>query len=365
MRKPLVIAAVTALCVPALFIPTAAAAAGDLSLPAPTGQYAVGRATFSLTDRARTDPWVPEAGPRQLMVTMFYPAVRGTGSQAPYMDVAEAAALVDHYEIRAQLPPEKLAGARTWSRTNARPLPGKRPLVLLSPGYTVSRYSLTALAEDLASRGYVTAAVDHAFESVAAKFPGGVLPCAACGLPNKIGHAPIALNRGTDLSFVLNELRNHPLIDQHHIAAVGHSMGGGGAATVMRADSRVDAGVNMDGPMLPPDPVNRPFLLFGGPELHDPGHAKDTSWDTVWPRMSGWKRWLHAPDADHMSFTDLNLLVQQAGIDPPTPLDPARGISLTRTYVAAFVDQHLRGIPQRVLNGPTAEFPEIKFHNLR
>jgi hypothetical protein len=61
--------------------------------------------------------------------------------------------------------------------------------------------------------------------------------------------------------------------------------------------------------------------------------------------MSGWKRWLNVTDADHYSFTDLDLLVQQAGAGIPMPLDPARGIRLTRTYVDAFLDQHLRGIP--------------------
>ncbi|WP_158886836.1 alpha/beta hydrolase family protein [Amycolatopsis anabasis] len=357
--------AVTALCLLALSTPTAAAATAGLSLPAPTGRDAVGRTTFALTDRDRADPWVPEAGPRRLMVTVYYPAVRGTGSRAPYLDPAEATAFVDFAQLGPRFTAERLVNTRTWSRTGARPLPGRRPLVLLSPGFTFPRHSLTALAEDLASRGYLAATVDHAFESVAAKFPGGVLPCAACELPGKIGHAPIALNRGLDLSFVLGELRHHPLVDQHHVAVVGHSMGGDAAATAMRADPRVDAGVNLDGPMLPPDPLDRPFLLFGSGEYHHPDGSSDPSWDAVWPRMSGWKRRLTAPAADHNFCTDLNLLVQQAGVGQPMPLDPARGIQLARTYVAAFVDQHLRGIPQRLLTGPAPEFPEIVFHHDR
>jgi dienelactone hydrolase len=234
--------------------------------------------------------------------------------------------------------------------------------VLLSPGFTVPRHTLTALAEEIASRGYVVAAVDHAYESVAAKFPGGVLPCAACVLPDEIGIAPIALNRAADLSFVLDELRDRPFIDQRRVAVVGHSMGGDAAATTMRADSRVDAGVNLDGPMLPPDPLTRPFLLFGGLDEHRPGGDFDPSWDAAWPNMTGWKRWLTVTDADHYSFTDVDLLVHQAGVDLPFPLDPARGVQLTRTYVTAFLDQHLRGIPQRLLSGPAPELPEITFH---
>ncbi|SDX30892.1 Platelet-activating factor acetylhydrolase, isoform II [Amycolatopsis xylanica] len=328
-------------------MPAVSAAEADtagLSLPAPTGRDAVGRSTLALTDRNRTDPWVPEAGPRQLMVTLFYPAVRGTGSRASYVDADEAAALAARFHTD---PPvftaEKLAGTRTWSRVGANPLPGKRPLVLLSPGFTVPRHTLTALAEDLASRGYVAAAVDHAFESSAAKFPGGVLPCAACGLPEKIGRAAIALSRGKDLSFVLDELRDNPMIDERQVAVVGHSLGGAAAATAMRADRRVGAGVNLDGPMEPVAPLDRPFLLVGSPEIHDPAATKDPSWDAVWPLMTGWKRRLTVAGADHYAFTDLDLLVQQAGFEEPFPLDPALGIRLTRAHVAAFLDRQLCG----------------------
>lgn len=357
-----VLPAVAALCLLGLSVPTVAAATPGLSLPAPTGRDAVGRTTLALTDHDRIDPWVPEAGPRRLMVTLYYPAVRGTGAQAPYLDLEEAAALADWADLEPEFSAEKLVDTRTWSRTGALPLPGRRPLVLLSPGYQVPRHTLTALAEDLASRGYVAAAVDHAFEAHGARFPGGVLPCAACDLPGQIGRAPIALNRGVDLSFVLDELRHSPLVDQHRVAVVGHSMGGDGAATAMRADPRVDAGANLDGGMEPPGRLNRPFLLFGSPE-HHPGGSEDPSWDAVWPDLSGWKRWLTVTDADHFSFTDLDLLAQQAGVEVAMPLDPGRGIRLTRTYVAAFVDHHLRCVPQPLLAGPSAEFPEITFHH--
>jgi len=345
-----------------LAVPTAVAApAVGLSLPAPTGSAAVGRTTLALTDRDRVDPWVPEAGPRRLMVTLFYPAVRGTGNRASYVDIDEARALVDFAQLGPEFTAERLAGARVWSRTHARPLPGRRPLVLLSPGFTVPRHTLTALAEDLASRGYVVAAVDHAYESVGARFPGGVLPCSACELPGTVGIAPIALSRAADLSFVLDELRHHPLVDQRRVAVVGHSMGGDAAATAMRADTRVDAGVNLDGPMLPSEPLGRPFLLLGTLDDHLPGGAFDPSWDAVWPHMVGWKRWLTVTDADHFSFTDLDLLVHQAGVDLPMPLDPGRGVQLTRAYVGAFLDLHLRGIPQRLLAGEAAFFPEVRF----
>jgi dienelactone hydrolase len=332
----------------------------DLSLPRPTGPAAVGRTTLALVDRDRPDPWVPAAGPRRLMVTMYYPAVPRTGTLAHYMDEAEAAALVDFAGFGDQLPASTLAATRTWSRDNARPLPGRHPLVLLSPGFTVPRHTLTGLAEDLASRGYLVAAVDHAYESVASEFPGGVLPCAACDLPDQIGIAPIAVNRGVDLSFVLDELTKTWPVGR--VAVVGHSMGGDAAATAMRADPRVRAGVNLDGPMLPAESVgHRPLLLLGSQDDHSPGGTFDPSWDEVWPKLDGWRRWATVAGADHYSFTDLDLLVQQAGIDAPFVLDPGRGVRITRTYVAAFLDRHLRGLPRPLLDGPSAQFPEVHF----
>ncbi|MGW7821814.1 hypothetical protein ACWGLF_27680 [Streptomyces puniciscabiei] len=44
------------------------------ALPSPTGPHAVGRDILHLVDQHRPDPWVPSAGPRQLMVSMYYPA---------------------------------------------------------------------------------------------------------------------------------------------------------------------------------------------------------------------------------------------------------------------------------------------------
>src|SRR5690349_22709019 len=142
MRKPrsVIAAAVTAFCVLPLTAPAIAAAttpapatsAARLALPEPTGPAAVGRSTLALTDRDRTDPWVPEAGPRRLMVTLYYPAVRGTGSPAPYLDLAEATALVDFAQLGPEFTAQRLADTRTWSRTDARALPGRRPLGLLS-----------------------------------------------------------------------------------------------------------------------------------------------------------------------------------------------------------------------------------------
>ncbi len=63
------------------------------------------------------------------------------------------------------VPPGVLSGTRTGAFAGAPPQRGRHPLVVLSPGFSLPRSSLTSLAEDLASRGYVVAAIDHTYES--------------------------------------------------------------------------------------------------------------------------------------------------------------------------------------------------------
>ena len=49
-----------------------------ITLPAPTGAFAVGRATYDWTDDAKVDALAPVAGTkRELLVWMWYPAAAG------------------------------------------------------------------------------------------------------------------------------------------------------------------------------------------------------------------------------------------------------------------------------------------------
>lgn len=355
--------------------PAAAAQSVQLSLPRPTGPYAVGVNNLHLVDVHRQDPWVPSAGPRQLMVSMFYPAQAGTGRPAPYMTTAEAQDFLAMEGVSSLVPAAELADVRTYAYTDARPEQGRYPLVLLSPGFTLPRETLTGLATDLASRGYIVALVDHTYEDSGTTFPDGqTLTCSICGADQPSDPAVIADSRAKDLSFVIDELTGHDpawqyarMIDAKRIGIAGHSLGGDAAATTMAADPRVRAGVNMDGTFWEPAPADgvgrRPFLLLGNPTDHSVS-SPDTSWDAAWTNLDGWKRWLTVTGTVHTNFTDVPLLATEAGI--PTPgmqISALRALQLTRTYVAAFFDLQLKGIPQPLLNGPSAADPEVVFQH--
>src|SRR5258707_4725353 len=61
-----------------------------LCLPEPTGPRPAGTTSLWLTDTSRPDPWAAGAVARELMVSLWYPAVPSDGRPAPYMTPAES-----------------------------------------------------------------------------------------------------------------------------------------------------------------------------------------------------------------------------------------------------------------------------------
>ncbi len=330
-----------------------AASATGIQLPAPTGVFPVGASTLHLVDHSRADLWVPSE-PRELMVSLYYPAFPG-GRSVPYATEAETTLLARSLGLPPAAGPA-FAAARTNSHSGI-PLPGKHPLVLLSPGLGAPRYTLTTLAEDLASHGYLVASIDHAYESAGTLFPGNrMLTCIACTATDL---RPLEVNRGRDASFVVDQLvsRFPGLIDVSRIGMAGHSIGGASALAAMEQDPRIKSGVNMDGSFHVVATTHRPFLMLGS-DLHRPGGV-DPTWDQVYPQLDGWKRWLTVTGSSHYSFTDAPTLFPQIGLPSP---GPGRAIAITRDYVLAFFDQTLRGRAEPILDGPTAGNPEVVFH---
>lgn len=100
---------------------------------------------------------------------------------------------------------------------------GQFPLIVVSHGYVGSRYMMTYLTENLASKGYIVVAIDHT-EST---------------FRDAAGFQSTLLNRSKDVLFVVNEVAKvgesksdhflSGLVDADHTAVIGYSMGGYGA----------------------------------------------------------------------------------------------------------------------------------------
>ncbi|MFD7975197.1 alpha/beta hydrolase family protein [Streptomyces sp. NPDC059071] len=333
------------------------------ALPAPTGDRPVGARLLHLKDTSRPDPWKPDTAFRELMVTVWYPALRPSGREAPFMSPQLSAAAFGT---------EALADVRTHATLDAAPLPGRRPLVVLSPGFGMSRVSQTALAEDLASKGYLVAAVDHTYEAVV-EFPGGRLtPCLNC---TGQGGPDVVRSRVKDIRFLLGRLTGPGSafpVDPCRIAVVGHGIGGSSAVEVAGEDRRVTAAVNMEGTFVTPSPgpLTKPVLLMGA-QWPTAGGTPAPNWADRWSGFAAWKRWLSVPTAGHMSFSDAHWLYEHVDLTKVIPphLVPAmfgtvsgeRATEITRTYAGAFLDLQLRGVPSPLLDEPAPAFPEVGF----
>lgn len=336
-------------------------------LPAPTGPHVTGTTALHLSDPARPDPWVPGRD-RELMVTLWYPAASPGGLPwAGYLSTTESELLLASGGI-TNVPADVLSTTRTNSVPDAPPAgsTGSLPLVVLSPGFTKPRATLTSLAEDLASHGYLVAAIDHTYENVATTFPGGrVTRCLARDMSpvrDESFWTKVVRGRAADVSFVLDELSRRPgaaLLDPAKIAMAGHSVGGAAAIAAMLADERIRAAVNLDGTahaVIPDGGLGRPVLLLGRQVQYRPGAGPAAdSWARDWPLLTGSRRWLTVAGAKHPSFTDLGLLADQLGLASGAGTTGARAMAITRAHVRAFLDLHLRGVAE-----PVAAFPEVE-----
>lgn len=218
----LALAAVVA-AVPAILFPQGAA-----PLPA-TGPYAVASETRTLEDAARVETYGPGTGPRRVTVGLWYPA-----GDAGTADV----------EL------------------------GRRPLVVFSHGSLGVQGSNESLYRELASHGYVVAAIGHTYQALVVTDADGRRHWLAAGFLRDLRsedavadpHRSLALYREWlavrvgDLAFVIDALAGPGAAtgegELRRVAVVGHSLGGSAALAAGRSLEGVAAVVALEAPLL-------------------------------------------------------------------------------------------------------------------
>ena len=147
---------------------------------------------------------------RELGITLFYPAAKQGPATA--------------YPHKFDNPPEGIPPEITFeaiASADAAPAPGKRPTILLSHGLGRWSTAMSGMAENLASKGYLVASIDH--DDRGAMNPGTRLQAFATSVAR----------RSLDQRAALDWLRSarNPLaaqVDPATIAIIGYSMGGFG-----------------------------------------------------------------------------------------------------------------------------------------
>lgn len=247
---------------------------------------------------------------------------------------------------------------------------GRYPVVILSPGNATNVEFYGALAEDLASHGYVVIGLDHPYQSAAVAIRDDVATYAG---DSSLGEAATAVRarideRVADIGLLLDRLATDAAgfavlderLDLERVAAIGHSNGGIAAVQVCD-DPRVRACINLDGQSLAgpfgtgSDPIapHNPFLfLTKETELH-PALAQAFEESGT----GGFR--VVVPAAEHDSFTDgprfrPRLLPILGAADAVT--------TVTRGFMLAFLEHTLRDAPRTVfgqVDAPTDVFVSV------
>ena len=182
------------------------------------GEYAIGVRTLEMSnpgqlDILRMDASQPEPAnlpryDRPLTVEIWYPAKPGQKGETTlrvYLRDAITEVDIEGKAIR-----------------NAAPSVGNYPLIIISHGYPGNRYLLAHLGENLASKGYIVASIDHTDSTYR----------------TMADFASTLVNRPLDQIFVLNQMQNltetpssflYQKVDVANTALIGYSMGGYGA----------------------------------------------------------------------------------------------------------------------------------------
>jgi len=336
--------------------------------PEPSGAYAVGTTVVQWTDPDRAETGTSRADDkRTVVVQLWYPARRDAAVRRGWYlgRTAEEARVVARGEAEdLGLPSFVLDEA---ARAHARSTPdapvvadgGRFPVVLFSPGLGGVRTQSTAWAEELASRGYVVAALDHPYDSAVVTLADGrtirtrVASTGDQAEDNRRAAGWTAV-RAADLSFVLTQLGRLDQgeipgllagrLDVRRVAATGHSLGGAAALQAARQDARFAAVIDIDG--FPRDPAPRPFKQPVLALTHDVQPGEEPEYI---PRLTqvlqlstatGYR--LTVPGSAHLTFTDAPLFM------PPLPslvgsLGRTDGPRITASATVAFLDVALRG----------------------
>ena len=187
------------------------------------GEHTIGVRTMNLVHKDQVDILNSKEGKdplydRPLTVEIWYPAEVAAGTEA---SVTYEEVMGTRGDSLRPLVPFTFKG-RAIRDAKPKSAVGKFPLVIVSHGYVGSRYLMTYLTENLASKGYVVVSIDHTDST----------------FKDANAFHSTLLNRAKDIKFVLNEMAGlngdalTEIIDADNTGIVGYSMGGYGVLNV-------------------------------------------------------------------------------------------------------------------------------------
>jgi len=370
----------------------------ELTLPAPTGPFAVGRWLYDWVDDKTPDVLAPVPGTRrELLVWIWYPAAAG-----------QAGAVIDDYVPASVRAPAGRVGAplvfrfltRDLSKVHGHslrdadvsPQQPSYAVVIIRAGASLEVANYSTLAEDLASHGYVVVGLDAPYRTFNVVFPDGRVIARTQENNLELVSGEELTRRASkllaawtaDIAFVLDRLEwlnaSDPSakftgrLDMTRVGVFGHSFGGAQAAQFCHEDSRCKAGIDIDGALFGSviqDGIDKPFLflLSGNGDFSSDAEIRRFQADiqSVYNRLPADGRLrVVIRGANHFTFNDDGALLKSRVIRGlfrvfgKLGIDGRRQLAVTAYCVHSFFDAHLKGAGVSRLEISSPLYPEIQ-----
>jgi dienelactone hydrolase len=369
----------------------------EITLPTPTGSFAVGRAIYDWTDDATLDTLAPVPGAkRELLVWIWYPSAAGQSvAMADYVpDQMRAAAGPASGPLRLLTRDLSKVHGHSTRNSDVSPQPRSHPVVIMRAGASAPVTNYSTLAEDLASHGYVVVGFDAPYRTSVVVFPDGRVMRRMpennpelCAEKEQAQQAPCISKLLTawtaDIAFVLDRLERLNTsdssskfagrLDLTRVGVFGHSFGGATAAQFCHDDSRCKAGINVDGQPFGSvirEGLRQPFMFI----LSDHGDTSDpvsrqilANIQSIYDRLplDGRLR-IAIRGANHFLFSDDGALLKSRIVLRTLRMlgmlgiDGRRQLAVTAYCVHSFFDAYLKRASVSRLKISSPLYPEIQ-----
>jgi dienelactone hydrolase len=370
-----------------------------LTLPAPTGPFAVGRAIYDWRDDSTLDTLALDPNTkRELLVWLWYPAAPGQSSTTvgDYLPAQMQAPIRRSIPAIFRLLTRDYSQVRTHNNPNAdislqQPF---YPVVLMRAGASAEVWNYSTLAEDLASHGYVVVGFDAPYRTQVVVFPDGRvihrLPqnnpelCLEMSGPDQERCAQTLLTAWTaDMAFVLNRLTQLNAsdssgqftgrLDLSRIGAFGHSFGGAAVLQFGHDDPRCKAAIDLDGAPhgeVIRSGIDRPVMLLLGAHTHesDPDSQQiKANLQSIYDHLpSSTRSFLQIRGANHFLFSDDGALLKSHALMRTlrlfgvVGLDGRRQLAITSHCLHTFFDAYLKDSNESRLDLRSTAYPEVQ-----
>jgi len=366
-----------------------------ITLPQPTGAFAVGRDIYDWADDKTLDTLAPVPGTkRELLVWVWYPSDAG---QSP---------ATDDY-LPAQMRPAAAPASgplrlltRDLSRVHSHSIPDANvsshqqsyPVVIMRAGASSEVWNYSTLAEDLASHGYVVVGFDAPYRTFAVTFPDGRVMrrtpennperCEGQQRPQQTRCVSRVMSAWmSDIAFVLDRLlqlntskatgKFKGRLDLARLGVFGHSFGGATAAQFCHDDNRCKAAIDVDGRpfgSVIQDSLHQPFLFLMSDHSHESDPEKIMAdIQSIYDRLPPERRLqVTIRGANHFLFSDDGALLKSHIVMRTlrafgvVGIDGRRQLAVTTYCVHTFFDAYVKGPSAPRLEIASPLYPEIE-----